>query len=185
MRIGTFLATIVIFLPAAIPVMAQEAAEKPAPAEEKRHIDKDGGFSFVPPEGWAVREFPGLKYKLVFAPAENQFAANINVVDEAYTGTVTDYIKATQDVLPKAIKKFRLIKREEFQTTAGIKTERMIIEGEQQDRLLRQTFYLFPTSKKMFVVTCTTLSAGGEKLDPTFEACMKTFRFEKPKLPAD
>ncbi len=161
-------------------VNAQDATGKEQPAEEKRHVEKEGGYSFVPPEGWTVREFPGLKYQLAIGPAENQFASNINVVDEVYMGTVENYIKATKELLPKAIKKYRVLKQEPFKTASGIKTERLIIEGEQQGHLLRQTFYLFPTPKKMFVVTCSTTSAGGEKLDANFESCMKTFRFDQP-----
>lgn len=158
---------------------AQESDRKTPATDENRHVEKDGGFSFVPPEGWTVREFPGQKYQIVFGPAENQFAANINVVEEPYRGTVDNYLKATKELLPKAIKKYQLIKQEPFQTAAGIKTQRLIIEGEQQGHLLRQTFYLFPSPTKMFVVTCSTVSAGGEKLDGTFESSMKSFRFEQ------
>ena len=179
MRSWTILAICCATFCSAADANAQEADRKEAATDESRHVEKDGGFSFVAPEGWTVREFPGQKYQIVFGPVENQFASNINVVEEAYTGTVDNYLKATKELLPKAIKKYRLIKQEPFKTTEGIKTQRLIIEGEQQGHLLRQAFYLFPSPTKMFVVTCSTVSAGGEKLDVTFESSMKTFRFEK------
>ncbi len=158
---------------------AQETGGKENAVEENRHVEKDGGFSFVTPTGWTAREFPGQKFQILFAPAESGFASNINVVDEAYKGTLDNYVSATKDILPKAIKKYRLIKQEPFKTTAGLKSTKMVIEGEQQDRLLRQTFYLFQAPTKIYVVTCTTLAAGGEKLDDLFETSMKSFRFEK------
>src|SRR5262249_42430659 len=44
-------------------------------------------------------------------------------------------------------------------------------------KLLRQNFYFFDKGKTKFVVTCTALAEGGEKLDPVFEGSRKTFRF--------
>jgi hypothetical protein len=31
--------------------------------ESRRHVDKAGGFSFIPPDTWTVRDVPGLKFK--------------------------------------------------------------------------------------------------------------------------
>jgi len=35
-----------------------------------------------------------------------------------------------------------------------------------------------PWGGTKFTITCTALAEGGEKLDPIFETCMKTFRFD-------
>ena len=147
--------------------------------DARRHVEKTGGFSFVPPEDWKVRDFPGLKYKIVVGPIGAGFASNINVVDETIKGTLDDYVKGNIAVLQSAFKKFRLVKQDDFKTSAGLQGARLIAESEQNDMLLRQTFYFFGTADTKYVITCSTLAEGGEKLDPVFEKSMKTFRFEK------
>jgi hypothetical protein len=145
--------------------------------EEKRYTEAAGGFSFVPPEGWNVREFGGLKYKIVHGPAAAGFAPNINVTDETYEGTVDAYAKANQATLQRVFKNFRLVKMENFQTAGKMQGVRMIIENDQMDKKLRQTFYFFAKGNRKYVITCSALAEGGDKQDPVFEGCLKTFRF--------
>ncbi len=147
--------------------------------DASRHVEKAGGFSFVPPDKWKVREWPGRKFKIAVGPAERGFGSNIVVADEAFDGTLDEYVKETKKSLEKAFKKYRLVKQEEFKTATGITGARLIIENEQGDKLLRQTFYLFGKPKTMFIVACSTLAEGGDKLDPVFEKSAKTFRFDK------
>lgn len=103
----------------------------------------------------------------------------MNVVDEAYEGTIENYLKATKEMLPKAFKKYRLIEASDFKFDSGLMGARLIVENEQGEKLLRQTFYIAPSAKTMYVVTCSTLAEGGEKFDGVFESSLKTFRFEK------
>ena len=160
------------------PMLAPASADQ---AEESRRLTETaGGFSFVPPETWQARAVPGLKYKIAFGPVQDGFASNINVVDEAFTGALDAYVNANKAALERALKKVRIVKQEAFRTTAGLPGARLIVECEQNDKPLRQTFYFFGTAGMKFVVTCSTTAAGGEKLDPVFERAMKTFRLEKP-----
>ncbi len=147
--------------------------------EARRHVEPSGGFSIVPPEGWQVLAIPGLKYKVVAGPPTGAFAPNINVVDEAFDGPIDPYVQANLDVMSKAFKRFRKLHQEPFQTESGLKGTVVVVENEQGDKLLHQTFYLLDGGPTKFVVTCTALADSGERLDPTFEAALKTFRLEK------
>ncbi len=146
----------------------------------RRHVEKAGGFSFVPPDTWKVQAFPGLKFKIVVGPIRGGFASNINVVDEAFKGTLDEYVKANTAVLMRVLKKVKIVQQGEFKTTSGLQGVRLIVENEQNDKLIRQTFYFFGTAETKYVVTCSTLGEGGAKLDPVFAEAMKTFRCEKP-----
>ena len=77
-----------------------------------------------------------------------------------------------------AFSKLRIIEQVEFKTTAGLPGRRLVIESEQNDKLLRFSFYFFGTGGMKYVVTCTALAYGGEKLDTVFAESMKTFRIE-------
>jgi hypothetical protein len=148
------------------------------PKDARRHTDKAGGFSFVMPEDWKVREIPGLKYRIVHGPPAAGFAPNINVVDEAFKGGVEDYVTACLPLLQRTVENLRIEKRGAFRTESGLDGVRLITESRQQGRQLRQVAYFFCTGEKAYVVTCTALADGGDQLDPLFERTMKTFRLE-------
>lgn len=148
--------------------------------ERRRHTETAGGFSFIPPEGWKIRDFPGRKFKVVVGPANEGFAPNINIVDESFDGSLEDYVKANLNALPKVLKKYRFIKQDDFVTAAGLKGVRVIVESEQNSRLLRQSFYFFSKKNTKFVITCSASAEEGDKLAPVFDGSMKTFRFAAP-----
>jgi len=138
--------------------------------------EKAGGFSYDPPQGWRVLEFGGLKYRISAGPSENDFAPNINVVDERFSGSLPEYVDLNLQTLKKTFVDFKLIKREDFQTGDGLAAVRLVCEDTQQKKRLRQTFCFFGNSNRKYVATCTAVADGGEKLDDLFAQSMKTFR---------
>ena len=142
----------------------------------RQHYEKAGRFSYDPPETWQIVEFPGLKYRISHGPRQNEFAPNINVVDEAFAGPLADYVDANLENMEKFFVRLDILKREDFQTEDGQAGVRVITENEQQGRRLRQTFHFFGEGNRKYVATCTALAEGGEALDGVFEKSMKTFR---------
>jgi hypothetical protein len=138
--------------------------------------EKTGGFSYDPPKGWRVAEFPGLKYRVSAGASEDGFAPNMNVVDEKFSGSLTAYVDLNMETMKKVVTDFNVLKREDFQTEDGLAAVRIVSEDTQQAQRLRQTFCFFGNSNRKYVVTCTTLATGGEKLDPLFAETTKTFR---------
>src|SRR5437870_2673979 len=80
------------------------------------HYEKTGGFSYDPPEGWQVVQFPGLKYSISRGPTESEFASNINVVDETFSGSLAEYVDLNVENMKKMFTDFTVLKREDFQT---------------------------------------------------------------------
>ena len=52
------------------------------------------GFSYLPPQGWALKEIPGLTNKVALATPADGFAPNLNVVDEEFGGSPDEYLEA-------------------------------------------------------------------------------------------
>jgi len=145
-----------------------------------RHVEKAGGFSFCPPKSWDMKEIPGLKYRIAFGPASDGFAPNINVVDESFSGSLSDYVKGNREALERMFKGFKNLGESEFKTDFGPKGVRLITESEQQGQKLRQTFFFFDgKGGRKLVATCSALAENGAKLDETFAASLKTFAIEK------
>jgi hypothetical protein len=152
------------------------AADKKA----DRHVEKAGGFSFVPPEDFLLKELPGMKYKAAIGPAAGGFAPNIVFVDEAHKGTLAEYVEANKKGLKMTFKNYKEISEKNLKTDAGAECAMLRIQRDEKGKALRQTFYFFELSpERKMVATASTAVGAGEKWEPILEASVKTFRLEK------
>ena len=142
----------------------------------RQHYEESGGFSYDPPSGWQIVEFPGLKYRISHGPVENGFAPNINVVDEEFSGTLAAYIDGNLKNMEKILIKFKVLSRVNLRTHDNEAAVKIITENEQQGRMLRQTFFFIGSENRKYVVTCSTIADGGNKFDTIFLESLKTFR---------
>ena len=145
--------------------------------EPPRSLHESAGrFSYDPPPGWTVGEYPGMKYRIAAGPEKAGFSPNINVVDEAFAGPLPEYIDANVAMLQRVFEDPEVIRREDFQTADMDPAARLVVENPQHGRDLRQTFYFFDGKSRKYVVTCTALSADADAWDAVFESSMKSFR---------
>ena len=154
----------------------------PGLGQEKasRHVEKEGGFSFVPPQGWRIMEFPGWKYKIAAGPISNGFAANILFSDEATNLNRKEYVSANMKVIPNFFKNPKTIGESELKTSDGTPCSRVVIKNDHDGKRMRQSFYFFQLlPRRMHVATCTALAENGAELDTVFEDSMKTVQMEK------
>lgn len=140
-------------------------------------VEAAGGFSYTPPKGWQTREFPESKYKIAHSAPVNGFAPNINVVDETFPGTISDYAKVNLQNLRTGLADFKLLRQTAFTTGAGLKGLKLVIQSNHQGRTIRQVFYALPgKGAKKYVVTFSAPAEVGSKYDSAVDAALKTFR---------
>lgn len=139
----------------------------------------DKNVSFECPPGWEQRSIPGQTVEFVFGPPANGFAPNINVASEAYKGSLEAYAKLSIEQAPKMVTTFKNLKQETFKTKDGLEGIKLINEIQQAGSKIRSLCYIFDKGSKKYVITCSTLADGGQKLDSVFDASMKTFKFKK------
>jgi hypothetical protein len=157
-----------------------------------RYVEPVGGFSFNVPSDWMIEEIPGQKYRMVFAPAVDGFAPNINVVDEPSLGSIDGYVTARLRGLPKRFesasgKEFKTLTQTDFITKFGQRGIRIVTQMEINGRVLRQAEYFFQGREgRVLVVICTVPAYGGEAYEKMFDESMKTFNSETttPRFPA-
>jgi len=158
---------------ACVAVLALSAAA----AEPARHNEAAGGFSYVAPEGWTIKEFPGLKFKMVAGPAADGFAPQVIFADESHQGTLDAFATASKEMLAKAFENFKLLKEEKLQSGKN-NVVKLVAECTQQGKSVRQTFYLCENGADKLVVTCTALAADAVKHEPAFDALFKTLQLK-------
>lgn len=169
--------------PIATPIPTSQPTSTPAPTaipteSAERYHEPSGGFSYIPPAGWETVEAQSLAYKVAVGPETHGFAANLTIVDEPFGGSLEEYVSSAIDGLGQYFENFQILSQEEFTPEAGPPGVRIVAENVQSGRVLRQTFYLFDSGTKKFVVTCTRLADMGAELDAACEGSVKTLRFE-------
>jgi hypothetical protein len=158
-----------------------QPTETPTPILDERHIEIEGGFSYIPPSGWRVTELPGLKYKIASGIPTDDFAPNLNFVDEAFSGSLDDYVVANIAIIEELdlFKDVKVVGQEDFLTDEGTRGVKVTIEDTQHDIELYQVFYFFDSGARKFVVTYTRLADKGQANDVLVDQSVRTFRIEE------
>lgn len=132
-------------------------------------------FTFDPPSGWEKKDV-GLKHPAFMGPTQNNFRANINVVQEEFSGSLDNYIDHSLKNLRKIFSGFRQLTMEPFTTTSGVEGFRIASESKIGNISVRQIFYVFGKGNNKYVVTCSQ-APGGDN-DDLFDKTLKTWRFK-------
>ncbi len=150
-----------------------------ANAQQAERQDFGGGgiFSYVPPNGWKVMEFPGLKFKISRGEPVKGFAPNIVVADEAYNKSLDDYAKDNIVTLKKLFHGLKILGQSDFTTSDGTRVIKLLTERDDEvaKKRLRQVFYFYDAGNKKLVATCSGLAEEGPGTDQVCDASMKTF----------
>jgi hypothetical protein len=158
--------------------------DTPAPAatptdDPDRHYEPAGGFSYIPPEGWEIAEpSSGTAYKVARSQSGEDFAPNLTMVDEPFSGSLEEYVSLSIDNIGQFFDALQVIGRDPFELDEGSSGVRVATENMQRGLALHQIFYFFDLGAKKLVVTCTRLAESGEDVDAACDASVRTFRFE-------
>lgn len=150
-----------------------------AQAQQNDRPDFGGGgiFSYVPPKGWKVADFPGLKFKISLGAPVKGFAPNIVVVDEAYEKSLDDYAKDNIATMQQMFPGMKLLGQTDFTTAGGARAIKLVTErtDESVKGKMRQVYYLYDAGNKKLAVTCSSLAEEGAASDAVCDGAMKTF----------
>lgn len=159
-----------------------ESPPEPAASvpQSNRHVESAGGFSYVIPPDWNVREIAGLlNYKIVFGPPGETYVPNVNFQREDYPGTLDEYVALNIQGLKDAGIDYEILQEPApVAVEGGLECRRLIVAVAEGDQKLRQTFFFIRHEQRMFVITATVLRDGGEQFDAIFESLAKSLRIE-------
>lgn len=144
-------------------------------SSDDRHYEEDGGFSLVPPSGWELREFPGLKYKIFTGTPVDGFAPNLNIVDEPFRGSLDEYVRSNIVTLERLLPDFEIISQEDFQLDSDDRAVKLVTTNVQNSLDLEQTFYLIMGHGTGFVITATKVADDDRDFAEDFDASARTF----------
>ena len=141
-----------------------------------RHVEEGGGYSIQPPEGWAVAEFPGLKYKVFHGSPVHGFSPNIVFVDEYFEGTIEEYVQANNVNMRLVLTDFEILSTTAFVTASRLNGIKQVTTAAHSGQVLRQTFYYFSNGFTRFVITCSVPDNSRQSYEKLFDESVKTFQ---------
>lgn len=144
------------------------------------YVAPSGEFSYNPPDGWELKDVPGMKYKVaaLILPA---FANNIAVIEERVPKTLDDLIASNLQAsaaysLQNPSAAHTIISQTDFQTNAGQRGVKIIVDNTIGNNRMRSYVYYFDGKNgKGFQVVCTALQKD-VAFEKVFDASMKTFK---------
>jgi len=144
------------------------------------YTEINGGFSMSMPRDWQTID-ASQKYLIIIGPTENGFTPNINFADDAYSGSLSEYIDAVFLFIRQVYSELTTINRGSFSTSSGLRGEYATIQGRMGEVSVRQIMYIFPNAgrDKIIFITCTAPIVSGERFDSLFNECVKTFRWTR------
>jgi hypothetical protein len=137
---------------------------------DKVYISTQGNFIIVPPDSWEVIDYPESAFKVFIGKTDNNFAPNINFVEENINMTIQNYVSATATSLRQ--QGSEIISGSGFSTDEGVGGYKI----ETTTDNLVQYFYLFPiNSVTKMVITCSASINSRIDYEEIFDNCAKTF----------
>lgn len=123
----------------------------------KRHAEPKGGFSFCPPEGWAINEDPKFAYKTIVMKQSPEDMAKQTGASEIGPASQSDFITTSKEI--------------------GIK---VTFQSVSNGLRLRSTMYFFAgKGDNKLLVTFTALETQAQVLDSVFDRSMKSWQMDR------
>ena len=138
----------------------------------RAYTDPHYGFSIDPPKAPTAPDGGSATPVMFFAPAEDGFAANLNVTVQAAALTAAQYGEITRGQFKEMGLK---VHSENALKVSGRDALRWDYEGEMQGRKLRWLALAVMDKARVYLLTCTATAAGFEKQRPGFQAALDSF----------
>lgn len=144
---------------------------------QERHVEKGGGFSYVPPASLSIRrEVPGIKFGIHFAPPKDAFAANLNFVDEAVAIDWKTYVEKSIEAILTLAKAEIVEKPAPFELDSKIECVRFVYKMSATGRETRHICFLIRVKPDSAIIaTFSSLPADGTAWDEPVAKSIRTF----------
>jgi len=166
-----------------VAVAAAQGGASPSPPA--RHVERAGGYSFLPPPGWKMARHPSQPYAVAAGPRRKAFTPTLFFADRQAASSVGAFIEETVKDGQAKFKDFKKIAVSMVKTDAGRATaHKLVIESspEEAEARLRQTTYVITKSSGGYlVVYCTGLADEAAALDALCDGAIRTFKWEQSR----
>jgi hypothetical protein len=148
-------------------------ASAPPSVRPSTFVDHDYGFSINAPQFELAKTGATVSRVFLFAPPEDGFASNVNVMIQETAIARAEYRKIS-------LKQYETlgykVNAEENRKVDGKDTLFLDAEGEQQGKEMRFLSLAVFDTKRVILTTCTALKSNFAKYEPALRASLNSFK---------
>jgi len=160
----------------------EPTAEPQLKREEGRHYEEEEKFSYIPIEGWALYDFPGLTTKVLMATDAENLGVNLVFVPEIYDGSTEEFAKLGIAGAKVLMEEFVEGEYSFFETDSGLTVVRILARYKSQGIEVDGIFYLVGDDKGQsnlkLTITFTRFANSANKMEAQVEALIRSIQFE-------
>jgi len=143
----------------------------------------DGGFSLQVPEGWELRNVPGMDFPILTADPVDGFRPNL-FVDGVEEGTVSQVELQLFSRYRNPSDRYNEVSRTEWVSTSGNKGHRLTSHRYSREGLaLISWHYLIQEDDRVIAITATCARETSDRLAPVFDAAVSSILPEPIPVP--
>jgi len=144
------------------------------------HYEEGAKVSYNPPTDWALREMPGLKYKVAIGSKSQGVPPTLTLVDEVMSCTLKKYLEITLLGLEKSVPEATILSQDAFETEDGIQGIKVSTKQTKNAVSLSGYLYFFNSLKgRKYVLECSCSTGAADQTESLFDAAAYSFRMHE------
>lgn len=154
-----------------------------ASVESNPYVDSKNQFSINPPSGWTVDSSGSFgTVVILYGPTDSNFRINMNVVVEATSLSLTDYVSAAKSQLSSGLTNYQLVS-ESSTTIGGVTAYELVNTFTQGSYSIEDKQDILVQNQKAYVITSTALQTNYATYQPAFDESVQTFKLTGTAFP--
>ena len=147
-----------------------------ASVDSNPYVDSKNQFSINPPSGWTVDSSGAYGTSVIlYGPTDSNFRINMNVVVEATSLSLSDYVSSTKSQLSTGLTNYHLVS-ETSTTIGGLAAYKLVNTFTQGLYSIEDEQDVLVQNQKAYVITSTALQTNYATYQPAFDESVQTFK---------
>jgi hypothetical protein len=147
------------------------------------YVDSNNQFSINPPIGWTVDSSGAYGTAVIlYGPTDSNFRINMNIIVEATSLSLSDYVSSTKSQLSTGLTNYQLVS--EISTTiGGVAAYELVNTFTQGSYNIEDKQDILVQNQKAYVITSTALQTNYATYQPAFDESVQTFKLTASAFP--
>ena len=151
--------------------------------QQNAYVNSAHQFSINPPNSWSTDATGSFGTVVIFyGPTESNFRVNMNVVVEATSLSLADYVSAAKSQLSSGLTNYNVVSEGPI-TIGGLGAYQLVATFTQGTFSIKDMQVLFVENHEAYVVTSTALQSNYDTYSPVFSESVQTFKLTGAEFP--
>ena len=151
--------------------------------QQNAYVNSAHKFSINPPNAWSTDESGSFGTVVIFyGPTDSNFRVNMNVVVEATSLSLADYVSASKSQLSSGLTNYSVVSEGPI-TIGGVGAYQLVATFTQGAFSIKNMQVLFVENHEAYIVTSTALQSNYDTYSPAFTESVQTFNLTGAEFP--